>query len=53
MSACASMLPTAGIAAGDDRLEALGLDDARRQRVIGARHQHQPLARHDRAGIFF
>ena len=49
MSACASMLPTAGIAAGDDRLEAFGLDDARRQRVIGARHQHQLLAGHDGA----
>ena len=38
-----------GIAAGHDRLEAFGLDDARRQRVIGARHQHQPLAGHDGA----
>ena len=52
MSACASMLPTAGIAAGDDRLEALRLDDARRQRVVGARHQHELLAGHDGAEFF-
>ncbi len=31
------------IAAGDDRLEALGLDDARRQRVVGAGHQRELL----------
>ena len=36
-----------GIAAGDHRLEAFRLDDARRQRVIGAGHQHELLAGHD------
>ena len=42
----------AGIAAGHDRLEAFGLDDARRQRVIGAGHQHELLAGHDGAEFF-
>src|SRR6185503_6500640 len=42
----------AGIAAGDDRLEALHLDHARRQRVIGAGHQHELLAGHDGAELF-
>jgi hypothetical protein len=37
----------AGISAGHDRLEALRLDHPRRQRVIGARHQHKLLAGHD------
>ncbi len=37
-----------GIAAGANRLETLRLHDARRERVIGAGHQHEPLARHDR-----
>ncbi len=35
------------IAAGGNRLEAFGFHDAGRQRVIGAGHQHEPLARHD------
>ena len=41
-----------GITAGDDRLETFVLDDAGRQRVIGAGHQRQFLARHDGAEFF-
>ena len=52
MSACASMDADAGVAAGDDRLEALRLDHARRQRVVGAGHQHELLAGHDGAEFF-
>ena len=37
-----------GVTAGAKGLKALRLHDTRRQAVIGAGHQHQPLARHDR-----
>ena len=41
-----------GIAAGAECLETLRFHDAGRQSVIGSRHEHEPLAAHQRPEFF-